>query len=209
MTTVRNWEIVKGCTEVNLGCDSCPSLALYREKGESSTVREMWHRLSQPRSLRHPMTLLVAHGSDLFHDNVTDDFIRAVFETIKNSPYQFFELTTKRFDRALYLGRKLEWPQNLRLGFGITTLENVSRLDCLRKIPAHYKFISACPLLEDLGKLDLSGINKVGVVRETWGPSRPVKDKWISNIEQQCKEQNIVFEETEGIMYSEELCLGE
>ena len=53
--------------------------------------------------------------------------------------------------------------------------------------------MSCEPLLDDLGELDLSGIDWVIVGGESGCGARPCNPNWVRNIQRQCKEQNVVF----------------
>jgi len=66
---------------------------------------------------------------------------------------------TKRADRLEHLGRKICWPSNVWMGVSVETRQYLYRLDHLREIPAHIRFVSFEPLLESLGKIDLDGIH--------------------------------------------------
>ncbi|MEN8194666.1 MAG: DUF5131 family protein, partial [Bacteroidota bacterium] len=58
---------------------------------------------------------------------------------------------------------------------------------------AAIKFLSIEPLLEDLGKINLTGIDWVIVGGESGPKARPMKEEWAINIKQQCEEQNVAF----------------
>ncbi len=65
----------------------------------------------------------------------------------------------------------------------------------MKKIPAKIRFLSVEPLLEDLGRLDLSGIEWVIVGGES-GPKskiRVMEKPWVLKIKKQCKEQGVAF----------------
>lgn len=209
------WEVVKGCTEIAPGCDSCPSAALARAKGESFNVKYQRYQLEKPAKLLDPTILLVAHGSDLFIDSVPDDFIFDVFKVIEENPQHKFEIVTKRVERALYLADRLPWPDHLYFGVGVATKNCTWRVNILKQIPAKFKYVSICPILEDLGPINFSGIDLVAVVEESWGANRlgedqsnrKVKPKSIEKIKKQCKKHNVLLSLQEGVMYSEDLCL--
>jgi protein gp37 len=62
------------------------------------------------------------------------------------------------------------------------------RIEQLRQAPATIRFLSIEPLLEELGTLDLRGINWVIV-----GGARPMKKSWVIDIRDQCRRANIPF----------------
>ncbi len=48
-------------------------------------------------------------------------------------------------------------------------------------------------MLEDLGKLNLKGIDWVIVGGESGAKARPMNPDWVLNIKRQCEEQNVAF----------------
>lgn len=107
--------------------------------------------------------------SDLFHEELTDDFIARVFATMAALPDRTFQVLTKRPRRMLeWFGgsepRRLPtylvdlherivqpWPlPNVWLGVSIENARYTWRADVLRDIPAAVRFISAEPLLGSL-----------------------------------------------------------
>ena len=77
------------------------------------------------------------------------------------------------------------------------TVENrchgLPRIDALRRTGAAMKFLSIEPLLEDLGKFDLTGIDWVIVGGESGPGARPLQEKWVTSIQQQCAESGVPF----------------
>lgn len=67
----------------------------------------------------------------------------------------------------------------------------VPRIDVLRRIPAVVRFLSIEPLLEDLGDLDLTGIDWVIVGGESGSGARPFAVEWCRRIVDQCRAQDV------------------
>jgi protein gp37 len=63
----------------------------------------------------------------------------------------------------------------------------------LRNARPAVAFLSVEPLLEDLGKLDLSGIQWVIVGGESGPGARPMSQEWVRNIRSQCRALGIPF----------------
>jgi protein gp37 len=77
----------------------------------------------------------------------------------------------------------------------------VPRIDALRDTPAAVRFLSIEPLLEDLGALDLRGIDWVIVGAESGNRARPMNEDWVRSIRDQCATQGVSFfykQRTEG-----------
>ena len=90
--------------------------------------------------------------------------------------------------------RTREVPKNVWLGVTVEVKSSKNRIDCLRSIQnAPIKFLSCEPLLEDLGELDLSGIDWIIVGGESGNQARPMKEEWAVNIQSQCEAANKTF----------------
>lgn len=152
------------------------------------------NRLEEPLKRTKPTVYFVNSMSDLFHEEIPDDYIRQVFEVIRQAPQHTFQVLTKRAERMAKFFKNYEPPQNAWLG---VTVEDRSfgkpRLDWLRQVPAHIRFVSVEPLLEDLGRLDLQGIHWVIVGGESGPKARPMQQEWVLNIKRQCDEQRSAF----------------
>lgn len=84
------------------------------------------------------------------------------------------------------------WPlPNVWLGVSVEDKPRKSRIDVLRKIPAAVRFLSVEPLLEDLGDLDLTGIDQVIVGGESGPNARPFDLAWASSIIAQCRRAGV------------------
>ncbi len=152
-------------------------------------------RLQEPLQRKKPTVYFVNSMSDLFHEEIPDDYIRQVFEVIRRAPQHTFQILTKRAERmAAFFADFGAAPPNAWLG---TTVEDrrhgVPRLDWLRQVPARIRFVSDEPLLEDLGTIDLSGIHWVIVGGESGPKARPMRQEWVLNIKRQCEEQHAAF----------------
>src|SRR5438270_743218 len=67
------------------------------------------------------------------------------------------------------------------------------RIQHLRAAPGCVRFLSVEPLLEDIGKLDLQGINWVIVGGESGAGARPLDPAWVESIRDQCVDQRVPF----------------
>jgi len=205
-----NWKIVTGCTDIGPGCDSCPSLHIANEKTgipghdfeHGFGVRLHPDRLTRPEETESSKTFYVALGSDLFHDSVPDEFIFLAFEIMNEQSQHRFEIVTKRADRLRYLAKKLTWGANIYIGVTVASKSCKWRIEALRTVLTKNRFISICPILEDLGTLDLNGIQVVGVVEESWGPKRKADSQWIKSIERQCQDTDVIFRHEQGVVYA-------
>lgn len=87
------------------------------------------------------------------------------------------------------------WPlSNVWLGVSVEDRKyGVPRIDELRGVAAAVRFLSIEPLLEDLGELDLRGIDWVIVGGESGLNARPMKAEWARSIRDQCAAANVPF----------------
>jgi protein gp37 len=63
----------------------------------------------------------------------------------------------------------------------------------LQKAPAAVRFLSIEPLLEDLGSLDMTGIDWVIVGGESGPGARLLAAEWVRSLRAQCKKQRVRF----------------
>ena len=113
--------------------------------------------------------------SDLFHDAIPLDFIQDVFKVMRRSNHHVFQVLTKRAERLAELSSVLDWPENVWTGVTVERSDYKRRIESLRMTGAVVKFISIEPLLDDLGELDLTGIDWVIVGGESGPGARPMQ----------------------------------
>jgi len=200
--TEQTWNPTTGCTKVSPGCQHCYAGTMARrlkamgvkgyEKGFKLTLQP--HRLHEPLRRGKPTIYFVNSMSDLFHEEIQDTYIQQVFDVMKNAYQHTFQVLTKRVDRMVTYCKSYEVPQNVWLG---VTVENkghgLSRITKLRKTKARIRFLSMEPLIEDLGKLDLTGIQWAIVGGESGPKARRMKTEWVIRIKRQCEEQKVSF----------------
>ena len=89
---------------------------------------------------------------------------------------------------------KRDVPYNAWIGTTVELPQYRWRIEELRDIKTDsLKFLSCEPLLDDLGELDLTGIDWVIVGGESGNQARPMRKEWVLNIMHQCKEQEVSF----------------
>jgi protein gp37 len=200
--TEATWNPVTGCTKVSPGCKHCYAETMSRrlqkmgapgyENGFSLSL--LPERLARPLSRRKATMYFVNSMSDLFHGGVPFAFIDDVFEVIEKTPQHTYQILTKRAEtmRRYFAGRPV--PDNAWLGVSVENRKHgVPRIASLRSIGAKTRFLSAEPLLEDLGPLDLSGIAWVIVGGESGHKARPMREAWAIGLRDQCRAENIDF----------------
>lgn len=200
--TEQTWNPTTGCTKVSAGCKHCYAevmakrLKAMRANGYQNgfQLSLLPERLNQPIKRKKPTTYFVNSMSDLFHKDIPFSFIDKVFDVIRQTPQHRYQILTKRENQLLMYFKNRNVPDNVWLGVSVENIkQGLPRIEVLRKIPAKIRFLSIEPLLEDLGKLDLSGIHWVIVGGESGNKARPMKESWVLNIQRQCTRKNIAF----------------
>ena len=199
--TDRTWNPVTGCTKLSTGCAHCYAETMaHRLKamgvakyanGFIPTMHE--DALGEPLKWRQPHTIFVCSMADLFHESVSFDFIDRVMNTIQQTEHHRYQILTKRAARMEDYFTQSVIPENVWLGVTVEAIEAKSRIDSLRGLPASVHFLSCEPLIEDLGKLNLSGIDWVIVGGESGVQARPMKPEWVRSIMNQTEEQKAAF----------------
>lgn len=191
------WNPVVGCTPVSAGCAHCYAKRIherfYQDK-PFSMIQLHPERIEQPFRWMKPSRVFVNSMSDLFHEDVPDEFIHSVFSVMATAENQTFLILTKRpermkkfcskFGRSFatdeYSGPRNEflqpWPlPNVWLG---VTAENQKatdeRIPLLLETPAAVRFVSVEPML---GPVDLGAYLFADPERPEW--SRLNRLHWV------------------------------
>jgi protein gp37 len=131
--------------------------------------------------------------SDIFHEDVSFEFIDKIMHVIAKTPQHRYQILTKRAERmAEYFADKLI-PDNVWLGVTVECKNTKFRIEHLRNLKASVKFLSCEPLLEDLDELNLESIDWIIVGGESGPKARPMKEEWVLNIKEQVEKQNAAF----------------
>ena len=139
--TESTWNPVTGCTKISPGCKHCYAERLaarlkamgnpsYRN-GFAPTLHS--HMLERPLTWKKPQLVFVNSMSDLFHEDVPDEFIFRIFDVMRQADWHSFQVLTKRSDRLVDLSTKLEWPDNVWMGVSVENSDYEYRLDDLRR----------------------------------------------------------------------------
>lgn len=199
--TESTWNPVTGCTKISPGCKHCYAerMAIRLKAMGQRNYKNGFkltchpHLISLPLKWKKPQMIFVNSMSDLFHEDVPVDFIIEVFNVMKNTPHHQYQVLTKRANRLAKLSAILPWEKNIWMGVTVEATDYKLRIDYLRKTNACVRFLSLEPLLEDLGNLNLDGIDWVIVGGESGIGARPIKSEWVRNIRDECQAQNVPF----------------
>src|ERR1035441_6285100 len=151
--TESTWNPVTGCSKISPGCKHCYAERLAKRlqamgqpnyaNGFNLTLQE--HMLELPLRWKKPQTIFVNSMSDLFHRDISVEYIQRVFGVMKRANWHRFQVLTKRADRLSELDRLLDWPDNVWMGVSIEGKKYLKRVEALRKTRARTKFLSLEP----------------------------------------------------------------
>ena len=102
--TDATWNPVTGCTKISSGCDHC-----YAERFSERFRGTLGHpfatgfdltlrpgRLGQPLQWKRPRMIFVNSMSDLFHKDISREYVAAVFDTMEKADWHVYQILTKR-----------------------------------------------------------------------------------------------------------------
>lgn len=126
--TDATWNPVRGCTKISAGCKNCYAETFSERwrgvKGhpfeQGFDLRLVYEKLTAPLKWRKSKRVFVNSMSDLFHEDVPDDYIDRVFGVMAACRYigphampgHTFQVLTKRAERMehyLSTDRRKEW----------------------------------------------------------------------------------------------------
>ncbi len=204
--TDATWNPVRGCTKISPGCAHCYAETFAeRFRGvpghpyeQGFDLRLVPEKLTEPLRWSKPRTVFVNSMSDLFHKDVSDEYILSVVDVMRTANWHTYQVLTKRSER---LGEMLQTKlrdaaDEPHIWWGVS-VENrkhgIPRIDHFRSAPAAVRFLSIEPLLEDLGDIDLAGIHWVIVGGESGPGARPMQRAWVVRIRNQCRRAKVPF----------------
>lgn len=204
--TDATWNPVRGCTKISPGCKHCYAETFAERfrgvKGhpyeQGFDLRLVPNKLAEPLRWRSSKMIFVNSMSDLFHDAVPDNYIVAVAQVMVAAKWHTYQVLTKRSERLRkLLNTKLCFAAEQRhIWWGVSVEDKqygLPRVEDLRKANAEVRFLSVEPLLEDIGKLDLRGIDWMIVGGESGAGARPMKKEWVLPLRDQCKQSGVPF----------------
>jgi protein gp37 len=204
--TDATWNPVRGCTKVSPGCKHCYAETFAeRFRGvrghpfeQGFDLRLVPEKLEDPLRWKRSRRIFVNSMSDLFQDGVPPEYIARVGRVMQQASWHVFQILTKRHERLHeLLSGDLAWMGALpNAWFGVSVEDKqygLPRIDLLRATPVAVRFLSVEPLLEDLGALDLGGIDWVIVGGESGPRARPMREEWVLSIRDQCRRQKVAF----------------
>ena len=180
--TQKTWNPTTGCTHFsskNNGGNEClncyaesetkrlKAMGQERYKMGFNVVVEHEDVLNEPYKWKKPEVVFVNSMSDLFHKDISNDFISKVFKVMNDTPQHTYQILTKRHDRFEKLPDDLIWSDNIWMGVSCGTQYSTRRIPALVNSKAKHKFLSIEPFIQEITDIDLTGIDWVIVGAES------------------------------------------
>jgi protein gp37 len=208
--TDATFNIAWGCEKISQGCTHCYADAFShrvgldvwgpgkdrRTFGEKHWAEPLaWDRKAAKEGRRQ--RVFCSSMTDWALDDPAITAERAKLWTlIRKTPHLDWQLLTKRADRIAGCLPSDWGPGYPGVWLGVSVEDRkygLPRIDHLREIPASVRFLSVEPLLEDLGTIDLTGIDQVIVGGESGPGFRPMDHAWARSIRDQCQATGVAF----------------
>lgn len=238
--TEATWNPIIGCTVVSEGCRNCYAMTLAGGRMKNHQTREGLTRLNaarkpvwtgevrlitqaieQPLRWNRPRMIFVGAHTDIFHEEVPDEWLDELLMVMLECPQHTFQILTKRPKRMRdYVNSKpFEVRKVMRnIWLGVSAEDQATadeRIPYLLDTAAHVRWLSAEPLL---GLIDLtsgnpggaqsanyltgmyrgppwlgSGLDWVVVGGESGPASRPMHLDWARLLRDQCAAAGVPF----------------
>jgi protein gp37 len=204
--TDATWNPIRGCTKISPGCEHCYAQTFAeRFRGvpghpfeQGFDLRLVPEKLAEPLRWTLPKMVFTNSMSDLFHEEVADDYILEIAKVMQLANWHTYQVLTKRAvrmrDMLNTILSQAALEENIWWGVSVEDRKyGLPRIEELQNTTAKVKFLSIEPLLEDLGKIDLTGISWVIVGGESGPHARPMEPEWVLSIKEQCEKSLIPF----------------
>ena len=199
--TETTWNPVTGCQKISPGCKNCYAERMakrlqamgqprYKDGFKVTLQHDM---VSKPLSWKSSRIIFVNSMSDLFHQDVPDEFIEQCFDVMNRASQHQFQVLTKRPERVLEMSTQLSWTENIWIGTSVESQDYLHRVRVLGQVKASIRFLSIEPLLGPLSRLPLSNIEWVIVGGESGPNSRPMDVSWVRTIRDRCIHYGVPF----------------
>lgn len=199
--TESTWNPVTGCTKISEGCLNCYAErmakrlnAMGQEKYRNAfNITLHYDCLNEPLKINKHQLIFVCSMSDLFHEDVPDDFVKNVFAIMNKASWHTFQVLTKRSERLVKLAPELNWTDNIWMGVTVESNNQKARIKDLIKVPAKVKYLSIEPMITQVKPLPLEGIDWVIVGGESGPGARPIEEDWVTYIRNECLKFGVPF----------------
>lgn len=188
--TEKTWNPWHGCHKISPGCKFCYMFREKRQYGrDPDVVVRSKTTFNAPLKWKEPSLIFTCSWSDWFIEEA-DPWRDEAYGIIRATAHHIYQILTKRSDRIAAHMPIIPLP-NVWYGVSVENRRHgLPRIEHLRAVPGN-RFLSVEPLIEDLGRVDLSGIDWVIVGGES-GPQRRTMDvAWLASVVEQCTAQGV------------------
>jgi protein gp37 len=153
-------------------------------------------KLDEPLHWKKPRKIFVNSMSDFFHEGVSDDYIIRVANVMMEAKWHTYQVLTKRSERMrdLLNSKLVSAARAPHIWWGVSVEDKkygVPRIAHLQAAKVAVRFVSAEPLLEDLGSVNLKGIDWLIIGGESGQGARLFNLDWARNLIGECKQQRV------------------
>lgn len=187
------WNPWIGCHKVSPACAHCYAerqMKLYGRDFDTPT-RTKDATFYAPLKWKESHCIFTCSWSDFFLEEA-DAWRAEAWNVILQTPRHIYQVLTKRPERITQ-NKYLEWPKHIWLGVSVETPRQYRRIDSIRDIPAHIRFLSMEPLLAETRNTNLTGIHQVIVGTESGPGARFTDLNWIRRIRDKCFDEGVAF----------------
>jgi len=197
----QTWNPVTGCTQISAGCKNCYAKRMakrlkamgnprYANEFEVTLHEDLIEKPLHWRNSRH---VFVCSMADIMHEEVPDEFIIKIFDVMNKTPQHIYYILTKRPKRLVELSNELTFSENILVGVTVENDDTKWRIDELRRIRCHTRFLSIEPLIDKIENINLEDIHWVIVGGESGPAYRDIEVEWIRDIRDECIVKDIPF----------------
>jgi protein gp37 len=170
--TELTWNPASGCTKISAGCKYCYAENLAENKRGTLAFPVGFdivckpHKLGEPSKVKRPSLIFTNSMTDMFHEKIPDEYRDRIIEAMKAAPQHRYQVLTKRPEVAERYFSTRRVPDCMWLGVTVEHQLTAHRIETLRRVKAHVRYLSVEPLLGPV-TLDLTGIHWVIVGGES------------------------------------------
>lgn len=198
----KAWNPFTGCTKISPACKNCyaevmaEKLHRWGTAGYDNIFKFTIHQekldKAEPMHRKKPTLYFINNMSDTFHEDADEKSIDKIINIATMAFWHNFYFLTKRSKRMKEYFKGKDIPDNFWLGVTVEDKKHgLKRLKDLQAIKCKNKHICCEPLLEDLGDIDLSGINLVVAGGESGVNARACELSWVESLKTQCEKQDV------------------
>jgi protein gp37 len=194
--------IIVGCSGID--CVVCPKcwarLQAKRRKGKCKDDRcyrfaphDHPERLDEPLHVQKPSRIGLNFSGETFDKNLDNRELiwRGTCGMMRRTPWHTFIVLTKQ-PQNIPEDENFPLPPNLWLGVTVNCKADLWRIDELRKTSATVKCVSFEPIYEDLGEVNLEGIDWIIIGAQTRPEVQP-NPTWTARLFRQAHKNKIPF----------------